>query len=130
MIKLLSFILFFSTQPHSTNCGIVINKNYIFVSDSLSVSLIFKNDSTYQIRGRRSKDKWVGYGKWKKLGSCGIHFIPNEGLQIGNRSNQNNRVWITGTDHFFFLFNESAVLICSGSKKKIVIGDYNFELEQ
>jgi hypothetical protein len=126
LIIILCTILAANKSYCCDSCFIEINQKYILKIDSLIVSLTFINDTIYALRGEKIQDRWVSYGKWRKLSNKSILISPDKG-GVRLRVEQNGRISKIDGVYFFNLKDETLEITCIKHEINIIIDDYVFK---
>jgi hypothetical protein len=111
------------------SCFIKMNQKYVLKTDSLFVSITFINDSTYTLRSEKAQDRWVSYGKWRKLSDNFISIIPIKGgLKL--KVEHNGRIFKVDGSYHFELKEETIRILCVDGEENIRIDNYTFKRKQ
>jgi hypothetical protein len=133
MKKLITFILFIIfTNVKLFGCDtsfIKMNRKYVLENDSVKVSIIFFKDSTYTLRGEKSYDRWISYGRWYKVSNKKIHIKPNKGKNgiSLNVNTKYTRIKKIDYSYYFVLKDEYIEILLTKYHVGIKIDNFIFE---
>lgn len=131
MIKFIIFYIVLNINLSTSDnceCGVIMNRKYVYSRNNISFSITFDSDSTYILMSENLTNRGGTKGIWQKDKKNNIFFTPSDTKGIIIPSNTDGRIKTIDFYSFFDLKNAKGRVNCKKRKSYILIENYTFSI--